>query len=251
LTHLERRPIDVRIARQQHKEYESLLLRLGATVRSLPADDAYPDAIFVEDTALVLDEVAIILRPGAASRRGETAAIETALGRYRALRHLRAPAQMDGGDVLRLGKDLFVGASSRSNAAAVLQVRDIVEPLGYAVHAVPVRGALHLKSAASVLTDNVVLLNPRMANETVFHGFEVLRVHPDEPLAANALCVGDAIVYPAAFPRTAAMLRARGLALQILDASELAKAEGALTCCSLLFAEAPARADSREQQPHA
>jgi dimethylargininase len=110
---------------------------------------------------------------------------------------------------------------------------------------------LHLKSAVSALADNVVLLNPRMANEAVFHGVEVLQVHPAEPLAANALCVGDAIVYPAAFPRTAAMLRARGLPLWILDASELAKAEGALTCCSLLFAEAPARADSREQQPHA
>lgn len=240
LTHLERQPIDINRARMQHQNYESLLKRLGCTLHSLPPEEEYPDSVFVEDTALVLDEVAIILRPGAASRRGEAIAMETVLGRFRPLRRMQEPARVDGGDILQLGRVLYIGATSRSNDAAVAQVRDIVEPFGYEVRTVAVRDALHLKSAATAIADNCLLINPQMVQETVFHGAQVVAVHAAEPFAANALRVGGVIVYAQAFPRTAALLEARGLHLESLDVSELAKAEGALTCCSLLFEEGPA-----------
>jgi dimethylargininase len=235
LTHLQRQPIDVARARQQHQNYQSLLSRLGCTLHSLPAADDLPDSVFVEDTALVLDEIAIVLRPGAASRRPETARIAPILQRFRQLRTVEAPGRIDGGDILRVGRDLFLGASSRTNAAAVAQVRAFVAPFGYHVHPVPVHGVLHLKSAATALDAGSVLINPRMVQQTDFGKLEVLSVHPEEPFAANALLVGATIVYPEAFPRTAASLLRRGFRLEQIDVSEIAKAEGALTCCSLIF----------------
>ena len=247
LTHLRRQPIDVALARQQHQAYEALLRRLGCTVQSLPPDDAYPDCVFVEDAALVLDEMAILLRPGATSRRGETSIIEKALGPLRPLQHIEAPAHVDGGDIIVHGKVLYVGESSRSDAAAVAQIRRIVGPFGYDVRSVPVRGVLHLKSAATVVTDDCLLINPEMVQATAFGGVEVLAVDTAEPFAANALRVGETIVYPTAFPRTAALLRQHGLQVESLDASELAKAEGALTCCSLLFEAKPMRVRSDHQ----
>jgi dimethylargininase len=235
LTHLERRPIDVKIARSQHKQYELLLRSLGCSVHTLPALDDYPDSVFVEDPALVLDELAVLLRPGAASRRGESASLESALGPFRTVKRIEAPGCIDGGDVIQIGKTIFVGESSRSNAAAVAQLREIVLPLGYEVKTVPVKGVLHLKSAATAISENRLLINPQMVPETALEGFEILHVDPAEPFAANALRVGSTVVTQDAFPRTRALLEQAGLSVRSVDASELAKAEGALTCCSLLF----------------
>lgn len=234
LTHLSRTPIDLQLARTQHRDYERALRDAGYDVERLPADADMPDSVFVEDIAIVLPEVAIVTRPGAASRRGEVPAVADALGRFRPLRHIAAPGTMDGGDVLIVDKRIFVGVSSRTNRDGVAQLEKIVAPFAYTVHVVDVRGCLHLKSAATAVGDSLVLVNPEWIPANAFRDFERLAVNPGEPAAANALRLTDRIVFAAAFPRTADRLRARGLRLAIVDASELAKAEGAVTCCSLL-----------------
>ena len=234
LTHLARVPIDVDVARAQHRAYEQALADAGYAIEQLPSGPDMPDAVFVEDIAVVLDELAIITLPGAESRRAETAAVSAALERYRPLYNLRETAALDGGDVLQVGKEVFVGVSSRTNAEAVAEVRRILSRHGYTVCEVAVRGCLHLKSAVTALTDEAVLINREWAPAEAFAGFELVNVAPEEPNAANALRLDDRIIFPTAFPRTAARIEGRGLRVVRVEASELAKAEGAVTCCSLL-----------------
>ncbi len=234
LTHLARTPIDVPRALAQHEAYEEQLRLLGCIVRRLPAAPDLPDAVFVEDCAIVLDEVAIVTRPGAASRRPETPAVEQALAGLRPLRRVEAPATIDGGDVLRSGRSVFIGASSRTNEAAIAQVRAFVEPFDYRVVPVEVRGCLHLKSAATAIAPRTLLVNREWLPDDAFRELECIDIDPDEPFGANALRIGGAVVYPAAFPKTRARLEARGLDVRPVDVSELAKAEGAVTCCSLI-----------------
>jgi len=234
LTHLARAPIDVERAREQHRAYEQALIAAGGVVERLESDEAMPDAVFVEDVAIVFDELAVITRPGAASRRRETVAVADALAEYRPLAMIDAPATVDGGDVLVAGRDVFVGLSTRTNIAAVEQMRAILTPHGYRVHAATVRGCLHLKSAVTALDDTTLLVNREWIDGEPFDRFTLIDVDPSEPHAANALRLPDRIVFPAAFPRTAERLAASGFRLEIVDASELAKAEGAVTCCSLI-----------------
>jgi len=234
LTHLERQPIDVELARTQHRAYQACLARLGCRVYTLPAEPDLPDSVFVEDTAIVLDELAIVTRPGAESRRPEVAAIAEALRPYRTLYAIHAPGTLDGGDVLRVGRCLFVGLSTRSNAAAIEQMQALLAPQGYTVQGVPVAGCLHLKSAVTEVAPGTLLINRAWVDAAAFAGLELIDVDPAEPYAANALRVGEALIYPAAFPRTRQRLEARGLAVHPIDVSELAKAEGAVTCCSLM-----------------
>ncbi len=244
LTHLARTPIDIGRAVRQHEAYERLLERLGCTIRRLPAGDDMPDSVFIEDTAVVLDEVAVVARPGAASRRHEVPAVAEALRSDRVLRPIVEPGTLDGGDVLVAGRTVFAGRSSRTNDPGVEQLRQILAPLGYRVHPVGVHGCLHLKSAATALDDRRLLVNPLWVPVDAFAGFEVIAVHPEEPSAANVARVGDRLVAAAAFPKTAALLEARGYSVHLADVSELAKAEGAVTCCNLLIVRAKAR--SRE-----
>ena len=234
LTHLARVPIDVARAATQHRAYESCLRELGCTVVSLPVEPGLGDAVFVEDTAVVVDELAVVTRPGAASRRPETASIARALAPYRPLAAIRAPGVLDGGDVLRLGRRVLVGASSRSDPEGIGQLRALLAPHGYTVEAVPVAGCLHLKSAVTQVAPDTVLLNPSWVDPAAFAGLARIEVDPAEPYAANALLLGEVAVYPEAFPRTAARLARAGVALRLVDVSELAKAEGAVTCCSIL-----------------
>jgi dimethylargininase len=235
LTYVERRPIDMDRARRQHRDYEELLHRLGAQVHSLPAEADLPDAVFVEDAAVVLDECAVLPHMGAASRRAETASLAAALAPFRRLVHLAPPGRLDGGDVLRLGRTLYVGSSSRSDAAGAKSLRAVAAPLGYDVREVPVRGCLHLKSAVTAAGPGTLLVNPARVDTAAFAGHELLAVPREEPDAANVLRVGDALVVSACFPRTLALLRARGFDVHPLDNSELLKAEAGLTCTSLLF----------------
>ncbi len=234
LTHLERRPIDVELARRQHAVYERLLAELGYDVRTLPAEPRLPDSVFVEDAAIVLDEVAIITRPGAEVRRLETAAVSQALEPHRRLCFMAPPATLDGGDVLRVGKTLWVGRSERTDRAGVDQLRALVAPLGYSVAAVPVRGCLHLKSAVTAVGDGTLLLNPAMVDREVFGDLHLIEVDPAEPMAANVLAAGGAVVMPAHHPRTRRRLEREGLRVRPVEATEVAKAEGGVTCCSLL-----------------
>lgn len=237
LTHVSRQPIDVVRAGQQHRQYRDALERLGCTVRELPPEPDLPDSVFVEDTAVVLDELAVITRPGAESRRPETASVAEALRAYRELGFIEAPGTLDGGDVLCIGPRIFVGETARSNAEGIGQLRACVAPYGYEVEAVTVSGCLHLKSAVTRVAASTVLLNPGWVDPEVFAACERIEVDPGEPFAANALCLDGRVLLPAAFPRTRRRLEERGIEVTTVDADELAKAEGGLTCCSLVVAE--------------
>jgi dimethylargininase len=235
LTHLERQAIDLARAQAQHRAYEAALARLGCRVESLPALDDLPDSVFVEDVAIVLDEIAVVTRPGAESRRPETAAIAPVLANYRRVTFIQAPGTLDGGDVLRIGRRIFAGRSGRSDEQGIEQLRAVVWPYGYTVTDVPVRGCLHLKSAVTEVAPGVVLVNPEWIEAAAFGHVSVMEIDPDEPYAANGLLVSDRLIYPASFPRTRFRLEAAGLNVEPVDVSELQKAEGAVTCCSLVF----------------
>ena len=235
LTHMARTPMDVANARRQHAEYEATLRSLGCDVRQLAVLHEHPDSVFIEDTALVFDECAVITRPGAESRRGETAGVAEALRPLRRLYHIEAPGTLDGGDVLRVGKRLYVGASTRSNADGARQLADALAPHGYSVTRTAMRDCLHLKTAVSTLPNGVLLLNPRHVDAASFDGARCIHVHPDEPDAANVLVVGETVILPATATRTRASLDSAGYSTMAVDASELAKAEGGLTCCCLLL----------------
>ena len=236
LTYLPRVPIDIALARKQHAGYEHALTQIGCVVESLgPAMDM-PDSVFIEDTAVVFDEIAVIARPGAASRRLETDAVAAALGRYRRLAAICAPATLDGGDVLRVDRDVFVGISGRTNAAAVKQLTELISPYRYRVHTVQTRGCLHLKSAATCAGDDLIVYNPEWVDPRHFVGLKRIESDPKEPSGANVVRIGDTLLVSAAAPNTKSRLEHRGLQVRVVDVSELAKAEGALTCCSLIVA---------------
>ncbi len=235
LTHIDRALIDVCLAREQHAAYEDALRELGCRVERVPSEPDCPDAVFIEDTAVVLPELAIVTRPGAPSRRAETGAVSDALRSYRRILTIQAPGTLDGGDVLTIGRTLFVGRTARSNAAGIEQVRELLAPIGYTVLGIPVDGCLHLKSAVTQIADNMLLIQPSWVDSAVFDAFERIEVDPSEPYAANGLRVGTQVVYPTAFPRTRARIETRGVEVRAVDVSELAKAEGAVTCCSLVI----------------
>jgi len=243
LTHLPRTPIDADLAAEQHRGYCIALGRLGCDVRALPSMPDLPDGVFVEDRAVVLDEVAIITRSAAVSRRDETPSVETAIRAHRPLVHITAPATLDGGDVLRLDRALFVGLSPRTNADAVSQLREQLSPHGYAVHAVPVSGSLHLKSGCSVIAPNLLVVNRDWVDTNVILAtcphVQFVDVDPDEPRGGNHLLVGHALLSPESCPRTVERIRARGITVATVDVSELEKAEAGVTCSSLVFSPAP------------
>jgi len=235
LTYLEREPIVLDRAVSQHAAYATLLRELGLAVVEIPADPDLPDCCFVEDVAVVLDGLAVLTRPGAESRRGEVAAVEEVLARFRPLAHVGPPATLEGGDVLAVGRTLFVGRSPRTNAAGADRLRALAEPLGYQVVTVPVIGCLHLKSAVTALDDDHLLANTAWIDPTPFRGLEIFPVDPEEPGAANVLRVAGKVVAHPGFPRTLARVVALGYDVRPLDVSEFLKAEAALTCKSLLF----------------
>lgn len=235
LSHLPRVPIDLAKARRQHRYYAETLAKLGCRVESLPPLPENPDAVFVEDTAVVLDEVAVITRPGAESRRAEVDSSAAALARYKPLRYIEDPGTLDGGDVLRVGQRLYVGLSGRSNRAGIAQLGAHLKPHGYRIEAVALKGCLHLKTAATEVAPGVLLINPEWVEKSAFKDAGFIDVDPTEPFAANAVRVEGALVYPASYPRTRERLAKHGLDVHGVDMSETEKAEGGVTCCSLLF----------------
>jgi dimethylargininase len=236
LTYLDRVEIDYALACRQHEQYCQALAGLGCQVLSLPAQADLPDSVFVEDAALVLDETAILTRPGAASRRPEVDLIRPVLAEYRPLRPIQAPGTLEGGDILQVGRIIYVGLSGRSSPAGIAQLADLVTPYGYTVQAVPLTGCLHLKSAVSRAAPDTLLINPHWVDPARFAAFRLLDVDPAEPHAANALLLDRGVIYPSAFPLTLRRLEQSGIPVTIVDVSELQKAEGAVTCCSLVFA---------------
>ena len=235
LTHIAREPIDYERACAQHKQYEAALRSLGIDVISLDAESDLPDSVFVEDVALVLDECTIMLNPGASSRRPEVASVEKALAPYRKIYHIQAPATVDGGDILQVGKSIYVGLSSRSTEEAIAQIKAILEPRSYEVREVRATGCLHLKSAVTQVGENTLLINSDWVSKNDFPAMDFIEVDPSEPNAANAVLVDGSIIYPSSFPKTRAKIEKAGIDMLIVNADELAKAEGALTCCSLIF----------------
>jgi dimethylargininase len=189
----------------------------------------------VEDPLVVFDELAIITRMGAVSRRGESESLASAISAFRPLRRLREPATLEGGDVLGIGRDVFVGLTTRTNEAGIAQLRAELEPYGYRVHAVEVRGCLHLKSACCSIGDDAVLANKDWLDVAPFRNFRIVSVAQDEPGAANVLRVGDTVLMPSCFPHTEEILRQEGLKIRMVDISELIKAEAAITCSSVIF----------------
>lgn len=228
-------PIDVARARAQHERYCEALQTLGLTLLRLSADERFPDCPFVEDTAVVLGEGAIIANLGAPSRRGEEQAVAEALAEYMELYEIVEPARLDGGDVLSIARTLFVGLSGRTNRAAAEQLDALLRSDGYEVVAVSVREVLHLKSACTYLGGDILVHLPGHLDDEAFSKFERIIVPPQEAPAANCLAVNGRVLVPAGAPRTRAHIEAAGFEVLELDISEAAKAGGGLTCSSIIF----------------
>lgn len=239
LSFIGRGVIDVARAATQHHAYCAALAALGCRVIRLDAEPGFPDSVFVEDVAMVVDEVAVMTRPGALSRRAEGLRIAEVLSPFRPLLHIEAPATLDGGDILRIGRDLYVGRSERSNDAGIAQLATLLAPYGYTIHPVAIRDCLHLKSAVSLASDGTVLMQPAWVDRAPFAAYDIIEVDPAEQHAANVLRAGQGLVMADCFPRTRARLEAAGLSVVAVDVSELQKAEGAVTCCSIVFDAAP------------
>jgi dimethylargininase len=234
LTHLARSPIDVNRALDQHEAYLQVLQAHGVQVVELERLARHPDAVFVEDTALVLDELAVLLRPGAPSRQGEVASVAQALAPYRPCVAVDAPATVDGGDLVVLDRTILVGVTSRTSPAGAEALARLVAPACYHVRTVAVTGCLHLKSALTAIDPQTVVAHRPFVT---LDGLDVrvIDTDPAEPHGANVVSLGPTLLVNAAAPRTAERLAAAGYEVVPVDVSEFAKAEGALTCKSVLL----------------
>lgn len=228
--------IDYDLALRQHAAYQDALRSCGARVVTLDVNLALPDCVFVEDTAIVLDEVAVMMSPGAESRRPEILGMEPVLRQYRTIERVSLPGTIDGGDVVRSGRALYVGESQRTNAEGIAALRRVLAPYGYSVTGIPVHGCLHLKTACSALPDGRFLVNADWIDTSPLPGASTVQVPAAEPWAGDVLVIGDKIIASDAFPDTIALLRELGFGVIPVSVSEFAKAEGGVTCLSLVFA---------------
>jgi dimethylargininase len=244
LTFRQREGVDYKRAVRQHAAYCDLLRRHGAQLVELEASDANPDCCFVADTAIVLDEVAVVASMGASSRREETSAVEKILSAHRQISRIKPPATLDGGDVVIIGKQIFVGHSRRTNRQGIEALARILRPLGYEVTPVAVNGSLHLTTACSVLNEETVLVNPRWIDVAPLARLWVIPVPEDEPWAASTMRINDTILVEAAAPRTVKLVGQHSASVEVLDISEFRKAEGSLSCLSILFR------DTADASPH-
>ena len=235
LTYLPRVKIDTDLVLKQHQEYQAALASLGCELVTVPTEPGLADSVFIEDTAIVLDEIAVLCRPGIESRRPEVKGVEDVLKKYRTTASIQPPGTLDGGDLLRIGKVIYAGLSTRSNQSGIEQLRHIVADYAYFVKTIEVTNCLHLKSAVSQVATGTLLINSDWIDRSAFGGMELIEVHKKEAHAANALLVGQRVIYPSSFPRTMKKLVAHGIETMPVDMSELQKAEGAATCCSLIL----------------
>lgn len=203
-------------------------------MRVVPPLHELPDAVFVEDAVVILEEIAIIASLGSPARRGEVESLVPLLREFRDIELIRPPGTLDGGDVLRIGRQLFVGASARTNPEGARQLGSIASRHGYRVIPAPVRGCLHLKTGVGFLGDRV-LVNPGWIDPSPFGAVGTLWVPAGEPWAANTLLLDDTLVVASAFPETQELLSRSGYRVEALDISEFQKAEAGLTCLSVIF----------------
>ena len=234
LTFLPRVKIDTGVVLQQHQQYQTVLSSLGYEVVTVSTEPGLADSVFIEDTAIVLDEIAVLCRPGAESRQPEVAGVESVLQEYRTIFSIQPPGTLDGGDLLRIGKVIYAGLSTRSNQSGIEQLCSIVADYGFSVKTVETTKCLHLKSAVSEVAPGSLLINSDWISRAAFGECELIDVDREEPHAANALLVGRSVIYPSSFPHTREKLETRGINVISVDMSELQKAEGAATCCSLI-----------------
>jgi dimethylargininase len=238
LTFLARNPIDLELAIRQHDDYCAVLEKLGITVEKLSENESYPDSCFVEDTSVVVDELAIICSPGAPSRRGEVGLIERELAKYRETTHIPLPATIEGGDVLRIGKVIFVGQSRRTNSQGIEELARILGPFGYRITPVKTKGSLHLKSACTAIDDETLFVNPEWVDLAALRGFNLVYTPPEEPGSANVLRIDDTVCVQAGYPKAAGLVERIAKRVEVVDTSELRKAEAGLTCSSIIFESA-------------
>jgi dimethylargininase len=232
---MDREPLDVTVATRQHEAYKRCLKEMGVQITSLEVLSEAPDAVFIQDTAVVVDEVAVVATMGVASRSGEVESVAETLSSHRPLRRLSPPATLEGGDIVRIGRTLYVGISGRTNREGIRQLSDILAPYDYQVRPVAVKGCLHLSTGCSYLGRGLMLVNPAWVDAEPFQQFEILEVPETESWAANTIAVGDVVLVASAFERTCALVDRQGFHVVATDISELQKAEGALTCMSLMF----------------
>lgn len=245
LTFKERQPIDYALAVRQHDLYQKCLRAHGVQIVAVPPEPDLPDGVFVEDMAVVVDEVAVMTQPALASRAREVNSVASTLSQYRTLRHIQGDGRIEGGDVLHIGRSIYAGLSQRTNPEGVSQLGAMLGPFGYSVQAVPMNGCLHLKSACTFIGKNTILANPDWIDTEQIVGCETISVDPGEPDAANALLVGDTVILPSSFPSTRKRLEERGFLVDVVDVSELQKAEAGVTCCSILLQTNLLHQDSR------
>lgn len=219
----------------QHAAYVATLQQLGLTVAELDPLPDHPDAHFVEDTAVITPEVAVIANMGAAARQGEEQAIAPVLAEYRPLVHIDLPGTFDGGDVLIVEKHCMIGISERTNEAGARQLGEVLAAHGYRWDAIPVGAGLHFKSSVNYVGKNTLLIDAAFVDHPTFVGYDKLVIDPEEAYAANTLWINDHLLMPKDFPRTRATLAGLGLPLIELETSELRKMDGGLTCLSLRF----------------
>lgn len=235
LSYLDKSPIDISLAREQHAQYCRMLRDWGIQVFTLNVNRDHPDSVFVEDTALVLDQIAVLCRMGARSRRQEVEGIRPFIESQRKTVAIEPPATLEGGDVLIVGKKVFAGLSQRTNPEGVEALRGILQPYGWEVIPVKVKACLHLKSACTALDENTLLLNRAWCDPKDFPGFEIIPAPQEEPHAANALRAGSRIALYSGHPRTIDLVRSHGYDVTEINISELIKAESGLTCSSIIF----------------
>jgi dimethylargininase len=235
LTFIDRSEIHVERAKRQHGDYCQALSRMGVEVHILTDAEHLPDGVFVEDPAVVVDELAIITRMGSESRQNEVESFSQILDRYRKLKKIQAPGTLEGGDVLRIGKTLYVGLSKRTNRDGAEQLASILQPFGYTVKLSEAKGCLHFKTGCSYLGENTLLINPSWVDRSAFDGLKLIHVDLEEPFAANSLEIGGKVLYSKSFPKTLARLEKAGFTVELIDISELMKAEAGLTCMSQIF----------------
>ena len=236
LSFLEKNPINYHAAVAQHEHYCKLLRDCGLEVIELSMNRSFPDSTFIEDTAVVVDELAIMASMGAESRRGEVPDIESVLGYYRDMQHIRLPATLEGGDLLRIEKRIFVGISPRTNIAGFESIKEILEPFGYEVIPVAVNGCLHLKSACVAVDDRTLLVNPRWLDLQPLRDFRIIPVPEDEPAAVNSLRINTTLCMHSGYQKTIDSLVKLRFSVKTVDISELLKAEAGMTCSSIIFA---------------
>lgn len=235
LTFLDAKPIDMQKAQKEHLAYCEMLRECGGEIITLKDNIDLPDSVFVEDPIIVFDEVAILTSMGVESRRKESDSMEKIFSKYRKIEHIKLPSQIEGGDVLKIGKNIYVGKSARTNAQGIRDLRDILTPYGYEVTAVKVSGCLHLKTGCTALDENTVLINPDWIDSKVFAGFRQIVVPKDEPFGANILKINETICMNEAFPKTIEMVKSLGYTVKTTDITEFVKAEAGLTCMCVPF----------------